>query len=74
MQSASTYVYGRHMCETLAVWATDFTLVAQSDLMADYANAWQAADKVVHSSTVTAPSTASTRLERHFDPSAALEL
>ena len=41
-----------------------------SDLTADYASAWQAADKVVYSSTVAAPRTANTRLERHFDPSA----
>ena len=74
MRSAGTYLYGRRMYETLAVWETDSTLAAQSDLMADYASAWQAADKVVYSSTLTAPSTAKTRLERHFDPSAVREL
>jgi hypothetical protein len=68
MRSAGTYLYGRRMYETLAVWETDSTLAAQSDLMADYASAWQAADKVVYSSTLTAPPTANTRLERHFDP------
>ena len=62
------------MYETLAVWETDATLAAQSDLMADYASAWQAADKVVYSSTLTAPRTSNTRLERHFDPSAVLDL
>jgi riboflavin biosynthesis pyrimidine reductase len=35
--------------------------------MADYASAWQAADKVVYSSSLAAPTTAKTRLERHFD-------
>ena len=74
MRSAGTYLYGRRMYETLAVWETDSTLAAQSDLMADYASAWQAADKVVYSSTLTAPPTANTRLERHFDPSAVLDL
>ena len=39
-------LYGRRMYETLAVWETDATLANQSDLMADYASAWQAADKV----------------------------
>ena len=62
------------MYETLAVWETDSTLAAQSDLTADYASAWQAADKVVYSSTLAAPPTARTRLERHFDPSAVLDL
>ena len=70
MRSAGTYLYGRRMYETMAVWETDPTLAAQSDLMADYASAWLAADKVVYSSTLTAPLTANTRLERHFDPSA----
>lgn len=74
MGSASTYLYGRRMYETLAVWETDPTLAAQSELMADYARAWQAAEKVVYSSTLTAPLTANTRLERHFDPSAVHEL
>jgi dihydrofolate reductase len=67
MRSAGTYLYGRRMYETLAVWETDSTLGAQSALMADYASAWQAADKVVYSSTLAAPTTAKTRLERHFD-------
>lgn len=74
MRSAGTYLYGRRMYETLAVWETDYTLAAQSDLMADYAGAWQAADKVVYSSTLAAPTTANTRLERHFDPSAVHDL
>jgi dihydrofolate reductase len=67
MRSAGTYLYGRRMYETMAVWETDSALAAQSDLMADYANAWQAADKVVYSSTLAVTSTANTRLERHFE-------
>ena len=49
MRSAGTYLYGRRMYETLAVWETDATLANQSDVIADYARAWQAADKVVYS-------------------------
>ncbi len=74
MRSAGTYLYGRRMYETLAVWETDSTLAAQSDLMADYAGAWQVADKVVYSSTLAEPTTANTRLERHFDASAVHDL
>ena len=74
MKSAGTYLYGRRMYETLAVWETDSTLAAQSEPMADYASAWQAADKVVYSSTLAEPLTANTRLERHFDLSAVLDL
>jgi dihydrofolate reductase len=67
MGSAGTYLFGRRMYETLAVWETDPTLAARSDLTSVYASAWQAADKVVYSTTLIAPTTAKTRLERHFD-------
>jgi dihydrofolate reductase len=70
MASAGTYLYGRRMYETLALWETEPALAERSDLAARYAEVWQAADKVVYSSSLTAPSTANTRLERHFDPSA----
>jgi len=35
---------------------------------------WQAADKVVYSTTLAAVSTAKTRLERHFDPGVVRDL
>ena len=74
MRSAGTYLYGRRMYESMAVWETDAALAAQSDLRGDFANAWQAADKVVYSTTLAAVSTRSTRLERHFDPGAVHDL
>lgn len=74
MRSAGTYLYGRRMYETMAVWETDPTLATRSDLTAAYANVWQAADKVVYSSTLAAPVTANTRLDRHFDPRAVADM
>jgi dihydrofolate reductase len=74
MRSAGTYLYGRRMYETLAVWETDANLANHSDLTVDYASAWCAADKIVYSSSLDAPQTANTRLERHFDPSAVRDL
>jgi dihydrofolate reductase len=68
VRSAGTYLYGRRMYETMAVWETDAGLARQSELMADFANVWRAADKVVYSTTLDAVSTAKTRLERNFDP------
>jgi dihydrofolate reductase len=56
------------MYETMAVWETDATLAARSEPMADFAKVWQAADKVVYSTTLRAVSTARSRLERSFDP------
>lgn len=70
MASAGTYLYGRRMYEVMAVWETDPSLADRSDLTARYAQVWQAADKVVHSSTLTAPLTANTRIEDHFEPGA----
>ncbi|NYH41922.1 dihydrofolate reductase [Micromonospora jinlongensis] len=74
LRSVGTFLYGRRLYETMAVWETDPALAAQSDLTADFANAWQAASKVVYSTTLDAASTADTRLERRFDPAAVREL
>jgi len=74
MRSVGTYLYGRRMYDTMAVWETDAALAERSDLMRDFANVWQAADKVVYSTTLAAVSTVNTRLERHFDPGAVHDL
>ena len=74
MRSAGTYLYGRRMYEVMAVWETDAALASRSDLTADYASAWQAAHKIVYSSTLAAPPTHKTRVERHFEPSAVHDL
>ena len=68
VRPVGTYLYGRRLYETMAVWETDPTLAAQSELMADFAHVWQAADKIVYSTTLDDVSTAKTRLERRFDP------
>jgi dihydrofolate reductase len=74
VRPVGTYLYGRRLYESMAVWETDPTLAAQSELMADFANVWQAADKIVYSTTLHAVSTASTQLERRFDPDAVRDL
>ncbi|MET1037509.1 MAG: dihydrofolate reductase family protein [Aeromicrobium sp.] len=74
VRSAGTFLYGRRLYEAMAGWETDSTLAAQSDLTADFATAWQAADKIVYSTTLTTASTADTRIERHFDPAAVRDL
>jgi len=40
----------------------------------DYARIWQAADKVVYSTTLDTPGTPRTRLERRFEPEAVQQL
>lgn len=74
LRSFSTFLYGRRLYETMSVWETNPALAKQSDLTADFASAWQAADKIVYSTTLTAVSTTTTRLERDFDPDAVQEL
>ena len=63
-----TYLYGRRMYETMALWEIDPDLAAQSEFRADFANVWQAAEKIVYSTTLPVVSTTRTRLERRFDP------
>jgi len=68
VRPVGTYLYGRRLYETMAPWETEPALAAKSQLWADFADVWQAADKVVYSTTLDAVSTAKTRLERAFDP------
>ncbi len=64
-----TYLYGRRMYETMASWET-VPLAGQSQPTRDFAEMWRAADKVVYSTTLTAASSARTRIEPRFDPAA----
>jgi len=70
VRSCGTYLYGRRIYETMAVWETDPSLAAHSELMSDFARVWQAANKVVYSTTLHEVSTARTQLARNFDPDA----
>jgi dihydrofolate reductase len=74
VRPVGTYLYGRRLYETMAVWESDPTLAAQSELMADFANVWQAADKIVYSTTLPVVLTTNTRLERRFDTDSVREM
>jgi dihydrofolate reductase len=74
VRSAGTYLYGRRMYETMAVWETDPALAAESELRREFADIWQAANKVVYSTTLHQVSTAKTQLERNFNPDAIRDL
>ncbi len=74
-RAAGTFLYGRRMYETMAVWETDPTLGADPGVMADFAGIWQAAEKVVYSTTLSPPApTTRTRIEPRFDPDTVREL
>jgi dihydrofolate reductase len=69
-----TYLYGRRMYEMMTFWETAEARGDQSPAMKDFAEIWQAADKVVYSKTLEAASSARTRIERDFDPDAVRQL
>ncbi|MFZ0118326.1 MAG: dihydrofolate reductase family protein [Pseudonocardiaceae bacterium] len=65
-----TYLYGRRMYEVMVGWETAHTGADQPALMQDFAAIWQAADKIVYSTTLETISSARTRIEHDFDPEA----
>jgi dihydrofolate reductase len=69
-----TYLYGRRMYEVMRYWETAPTSGDQPAVMRDYAEIWQAAEKVVYSTTLDDVSSARTRIERAFDPDAVRQL
>ncbi|GAA2893409.1 deaminase [Actinoplanes cyaneus] len=65
-----TYLYGRRLYEVMRFWEDAHTLPDASPVALDYAQLWQAAEKIVYSTTLEAATTARTRVERTFDPKA----
>ena len=65
-----THLYGRRMYEMMRYWQDPEDIEAQADHIRDYAEIWQAADKVVYSRTLDSASTPRTRIESEFDPDA----
>ncbi|HEX5713817.1 MAG TPA: dihydrofolate reductase family protein [Solirubrobacterales bacterium] len=63
-----THLLGRRMYETMAVWETDPELAAHSPVTAEFAELWQASEKIVYSGTLTEVSTRRTRIEPRFEP------
>ena len=52
----------------MVVWESDEILTGEPDVMHDYARIWRAAEKIVYSRALEAPSSARTTIEREFDP------
>ena len=73
-RSVGTYLYGRRMYETMAVWETDPALAEGSAVTGDYARIWRAADKIVYSTTLQSAETERTRIEQSFDADAVRRL
>jgi len=69
-----TYLYGRRMYEVMVYWETAHTLADQPPFEQDFAELWQAANKIVYSKTLETVSSARTRIERDFDPEAVRQM
>ena len=63
----ATYLYGRRLYAVMRAWEDVDPGTDHPDVVRDYARVWQAADKVVYSTTLDAVTTARTRLARVFD-------
>ena len=62
-----TYLLGRRMYETMVFWESPPDLAAQPSVVQDFAQVWQAADKIVYSKRLRAVTGDKTRLEREFN-------
>jgi dihydrofolate reductase len=69
-----TYLYGRRMYEVMVVWETMHDVADQPPVVQDFAQLWQAADKIVYSTTLETVSSARTRIARVFDPEAVRQM
>jgi dihydrofolate reductase len=69
-----TYLFGRKMYETMAVWERPEVIPDLPAAALEYAPIWQAANKIVYSRTLQTVSTPNTRLERDFEAEAVREL
>lgn len=67
-RTIGTYLIGRRMYETMMVWETDPGFAEDSPITKDFAQIWQAADKIVYSRTLAAAATHKTKIERNFNP------
>lgn len=73
-RGVGTYLYGRRMYDVMSYWDTDEATVGQPGFIQEFAEIWQAADKVVYSTTLGAAYTDRTRIESRFDPDTVREM
>jgi dihydrofolate reductase len=74
VRPVGTHLVGRRLYETMVYWEHPPDLASQPACVQDFAEIWQASEKIVYSKTLEAPSSARTRIEREFDPEAVRRL
>lgn len=73
-RSIGTYLYGRRMFEVMRYWERAQEDPDRTPEEREYTSVWQAADKVVFSTTLDETGTKRTRVERSFDADAVRDL
>lgn len=80
LRNVGTILMGRNLYETMRVWdeipteGTGGPMDGPSPAMNDYAKIWQAANKIVYSTSLDKVAIANAKLERSFDPQAIQKL
>lgn len=69
-----TYLYGRRLYEVMAYWESPPGIADQPLYIQEFAEIWQAAEKIVYSKTLEQVASARTRIEREFDPDAVRQM
>jgi dihydrofolate reductase len=69
-----TYLFGRRMYEVMTYWETAGAIADLPPFAHEFAEIWQAADKIVYSKKLETVSSARTRIERDFEPEAVRQL
>lgn len=72
-RDVGTYLLGRRMYEVMSAWES-WDTTGEPPVIQDFATIWRRADKVVYSTSLEAPTTARTRIERSISPEAIREL
>jgi dihydrofolate reductase len=73
-RNVGTFLYGRRMYETMVFWETAHLDPKAPPYIVRYARDWQAAEKIVFSTTLESVSSAKTRIERTFEPDVVRQL
>ena len=74
MQSVGTFLMGQRMYETMVYQETGHMAADQPSFVLEYARIWQAADKIVYSTTLNEVTSERTRIERTLDPESVQKL
>ena len=74
MRSVGTHLMGRRMYQTMVYWETAHLLPDPPPFVLEFARIWQAAHKVVFSTTLERVASERTKIRRTFDPGLVQEM